>query len=213
VHLLHAWVEATPPEDREALAIAIPLDALTAAAGTVDDVQLRREIVILLGQLADPTSMQRLLLAVPDPSPAVRREALRAIATRDPAAARTLLPNRLVVETHPTVRSEILGIWRRKPSIRPAEAAEIVGPLTVSKDIPVRVVAIGLMGDLAGRSSLETIRNALVFEDRDTRLATIDALGRLGSRAAGSLLSTIADPGDADPELSKRLASARARCE
>ncbi len=213
VNLLTVWVAAAEGEARDPLTEAIPLQALGAAFGSTEDELLLRETLRLVAIVPGPAALRLLLRAVPHESPAVRRETMRALARRDDPTARGAMRKRLTEDPDAGVKAEILSLWMGRAAYRPEDLPALVRPFVNADETVLRVAAIDLVGVMLDRQSLPGLGAALARNDRDTTLAVVTALGRLGGPEAGRVLENVEDPGEKDKELSRQIQWARKRCQ
>ena len=204
----------------EAVADRLPLEALEAVLSGGTERAVRIEVALLLAEVPHVKTFFQLQRALSDPDVVLRSQVVRALARgvgRDrPDDHRKRCASELIRhlerEEDDAVAASILSEISREPYLqsRP-ELKERVRALVDSESTGVRVAAARLAGILGDRAAIPKLILTASREDRDSREAAIEALGRLKSPEAKAALEAIEDPGEADPKLSKLLAWARGR--
>jgi HEAT repeat protein len=159
---------------------------------------VRHEAVGLLGYLRKPETMADIArLALCDPQPEVRRQAVAALVSGDPEAVGWTLI-RAVADADWQVRAEGASVIGR------LKIASGVGALIQATEDPswqVREKAVEALGQLRARRALPAIGRCAADEISNLRKAAVTALGEIADTEGRRYLEPAL--GDSDPDVRK----------
>ena len=162
-----------------------------------DTAPVRAAAAAALARVEHPGRVETLVRALRDSDPWVRFVSLRSLgAIGDPAAVPHVIA-RLQDDPAPHVRLAAIDVIG---SIKPADALEVLGPLTRSANEDIARAAIAALGGLVQDEALVMLEQFGRAREVRTRLAAIEALARRPDARVPEILQWIAAV-DQEPEV------------
>jgi HEAT repeat protein len=124
-----------------------------------DNPAVREDMVEFARKVEEPKVVGALMASLEDPSEAIRIKAVQSLAALGHKGATAPLVDRLVIETSPAVKREIIDALGRIADDRAVPALLLIAQDTPADDVPLNVVwALGNIGDRRALPVLSRLR-------------------------------------------------------